>query len=86
MDDDVIAALRAVGEKIKKLEAAIKAETGERESLGGEFSATDSQVTAITKALGGWLRGNIGDKFDTIDKATDDLKKRVDALEKKAKK
>ncbi len=86
MDDDVVQMFHAVNERIKKLEAALKAEKDERESLGGEFASTDSQVSAISKALGGWARGDIGRKIDDIDKSIDETKKRVDALEKKAKK
>jgi chaperonin cofactor prefoldin len=86
MDDDVAQMFRAVNERIKKLETAIKDEKDAREGLEGSFKFTDSQVDAVVKALGAWTRGSLSNKIDDIDKTADDLKKRVDALEKKMKK
>jgi len=86
MDDDVVALFHAVNDRIKKREAALKAEKDEREGLGGRFETTDDEVTAINKSLGGWVRGNLGSKLDDLDKSIDDTKKRVDAIEKKMKK
>jgi flagellar motility protein MotE (MotC chaperone) len=86
MDDDVVQMFHAVNERIKKLEAALKAEKDEREGLGGRFETTDGQVDAIVKSLGGWMRGSIGGKLDDLGKGIDDLGKRMDTVEKKIKK
>ncbi len=86
MDDDVVQMFHAVNERIKKLEAALKAEKDEREGLGGRFDATDGQVDAIVKTLGGWLRGNLSGKLDDLGSGIDGVSKRVDAIEKKIKK
>jgi hypothetical protein len=86
VDDDVVQMFHAVNERFKKLEAALKAEKDAREDLGGRFDTTDGQVDAVAKSLGAWARGNLSHKLDDIDSAVGDLKKRVDALEKHAKK
>ena len=85
MDDDVITALRAISERIKRLEGSIKAEASEREGLEGQFKVTDGQVDALVASMGVWTRGGISRKIDDIDSATADLKKRIDAIEKKTK-
>jgi hypothetical protein len=82
MDDDVAQMFHAVNERFKRLEASLKSEVGEREDLGGRFTTTDSQVDMIVKALGAWVKGNISNKIDDLDKGIADLKKRMDALEK----
>jgi archaellum component FlaC len=86
MDDDVIQMFHAVNERIKKLEAALRNEKDEREGLGGRLDADDGEIAAINKALGAWIRGNIGDKLDGIDKSIEATNKRVDTIEKKMKK
>ena len=86
MDDDVVQMFHQVNERIKRLEAALKAEVDEREGLGGQYQVTDGEVTAINRSLGAWVRGNISDKLDDLQKGVNDADKRLDALEKKMKK
>ncbi len=86
MDDDVAQMFHAVNERFKKLDAGLKTEANEREGIDGRLETAEGEITALNKAMGGWTRGNVGDKFSDIDKAIEDLKKRLDAIEKKMKK
>ena len=81
MDEDVAQLFHTVNERLKRLDTALKDEKDEREGLSGQFETTDGQVDAIVRALGAWMRGNLSHKLDDIDKALDDLRKRVDAVE-----
>jgi flagellar motility protein MotE (MotC chaperone) len=86
VDDDVVQLFHAVNERFKKLEAALRDEKDEREGLGGRLETTDGEVTAINKSMGVWVRGGLSGKLDDLEKAIDDTKKRMDALEKRLKK
>ncbi len=77
MDDDVIQMFHSVNERFKRLEASLKAEVGERESLRGEYTTTDGEVDAILKSLGAWRSGSISKKLEEIDKRLDAIEKRL---------